>query len=113
MLYNFGQKFLLDFSLWLDFEDAAKAHEIIMNGSIANSLINYYQADKSNLHPFTVKRIEAGIPVPASDYISAIENAKKMKQTLKKLGAELILSLSLSVCVPLAQALPSLALFRV
>ena len=67
------------------FEDAAKAHEIIMNGSIANSLMNYYKADKSKLHPFTVKRIEAGIPVPASDYVSAVEKAKKMKQILKQL----------------------------
>ena len=48
-----------------------------MNGSIANSLMNYYQIDKSNLHAFTVKRIEAGIPVSASDYVSAIEQAKK------------------------------------
>ena len=67
-----------ELDLGKDFDDAAKAHEIIMNGSIANSLINYYQADKSMLHPFTVKRIEAGIPVSASDYVSAIEKAKKM-----------------------------------
>ena len=73
-----------DLDLGKDFEDAAKAHEIIMNGSIANSLINYYQADKSNLHPFTVKRIEAGIPVSASDYVSAIEKAKKMEQILRQ-----------------------------
>ena len=74
-----------ELDLGKDFEDAAKAHEIIMNGSIANSLINYYQADKSNLHPFTVKRIEAGIPVSASDYVSAIEKAKKMEQILRQL----------------------------
>ena len=67
------------------FNDAAKSHEIIMNGSIANSLVNYYKADKSKLHPFTVKRIEAGIPVSASDYVSAIEKAKKMKQILEQL----------------------------
>ena len=67
------------------FDDAAKAHEIIMNGSIANSLVNYYKADKSKLHPFTVKRIEAGIPVSASDYVSAIEKAKKMEQILRQL----------------------------
>ena len=73
-----------DLDLGKDFEDAASAHEIIMNGSIANSLINYYQADKSNLHPFTIKRIEAGIPVSASDYVSAIEKAKKMEQTLRQ-----------------------------
>ena len=71
-----------ELDLGRDFNDAAKAHEIIMNGSIVNSLINYYQADKSNLHPFTVKRIEAGIPVSASDYVSAIEKAKKMEQIL-------------------------------
>jgi len=67
------------------FDDAAKAHEIIMNGSIANSLVNYYKADKSKLHPFTVKRIEAGIPVSASEYVSAIEKAKKMEQILRQL----------------------------
>ena len=72
-----------ELDLGKDFEDAAKAHEIIMNGSIANSLMNYYQTDKSNLHPFTVKRIEAGIPVSASDYVSAIEKAKKMEQNFK------------------------------
>jgi len=71
-----------ELDLGRDFDDAARAHEIIMNGSIVNSLINYYQADKSNLHPFTVKRIEAGIPVSASDYVSAIEKAKKMEQIL-------------------------------
>ena len=73
-----------ELDLGKDFEDAAKTHEIIMNGSIANSLINYYQADKSMLHPFTVKRIEAGIPVSASDYVSAIEKAKKMEQILRQ-----------------------------
>ena len=67
------------------FDDAAKTHEIIMNGSIADSLINYYKADKSKLHPFTVKRIEAGIPVSASEYVSAIEKAKKMEQILRQL----------------------------
>ncbi len=70
---------------WKNFNDAATAHEIIMNGSIANSLMKYYQTDKSNLHPFTVKRIEAGIPVSASDYVSAIEKAKKMEQNLRQL----------------------------
>ena len=71
-----------ELDLGRDFDDAARAHEIIMNGSIVNSLINYYQAEKSKLHPFTVKRIEAGIPVSASDYVSAIEKAKKMEQIL-------------------------------
>ena len=74
-----------EFYLGKDFEDAANAHEIIMNGSIANSLINYYQGDKSKLHPFTIKRIEAGIQVSASDYVSAIEKAKKMEKLLKQL----------------------------
>jgi len=82
---DFVKKTSLDveeLDLGRDFDDAARAHEIIMNGSIVNSLINYYQADKSNLHPFTVKRIETGIPVSASDYVSAIEKAKKMEQVL-------------------------------
>ena len=61
-----------ELDLGKDFDDAAKAHEIIMNGSIANSLMNYYQTDKSNLHPFTIKRIEAGIPVSASDYVLSL-----------------------------------------
>jgi len=65
-----------------DFKEAAKTHEIIMNGSISRSLLDYYNTDKSKLHPFTVNRIEAGIPVSAKDYIDALENAKKMKQTL-------------------------------
>ena len=99
-VWNFGDKDMQDaiekfvenssfdieeLELGEDFDNAAKAHETIMNGSIAKSLKHYYQADESNLHPFTINRIEAGIPVPASDYISAIENAKKMKQTLKNL----------------------------
>ena len=74
-----------ELDLGKDFDDAATAHEIIMNGSISNSLMKYYQTDKSNLHPFTVKRIEAGIPVSASDYVSAIEKAKKMEQNLRQL----------------------------
>ena len=74
-----------ELDLGKNFNDAATAHEIIMNGSIANSLMKYYQTDKSNLHPFTVKRIEAGIPVSASDYVSAIEKAKKMEQNLRQL----------------------------
>ena len=40
-----------------DFKEAAKTHEIIMNGSISNSLSPYYNEDKSKLHPFTVNRI--------------------------------------------------------
>jgi len=68
-----------------DFKEAAKSHEIIMNGSISRSLIDYYNTDKSKLHQFTVNRIEAGIPVSAKDYIDALENAKKMKQTLSNM----------------------------
>jgi Asp-tRNA(Asn)/Glu-tRNA(Gln) amidotransferase A subunit family amidase len=68
-----------------DFKEAAKNHEIIMNGSISRSLIDYYNTDKSKLHQFTVNRIEAGIPVSAKDYIDALENAKKMKQTLSNM----------------------------
>jgi len=68
-----------------DFEEAAECHEIIMNGSISRSLLSYYTKDKSKLHPYTIKRIEAGIPVPANKYINAIEKAKKMKQTLNNI----------------------------
>ena len=68
-----------------DFKDAAQCHEIIMNGSISKSLLKYYNTDKSKLHPYTIKRIEAGIPVSANDYIDAIEKAKKMKQTLNNI----------------------------
>ena len=74
-----------ELDLGKDFDDAAKSHEIIMNGSIAKSLYSYYESDKSKLHPFTVKRIEAGIPVSASDYIMATEKAKKMEQILGEL----------------------------
>jgi Asp-tRNA(Asn)/Glu-tRNA(Gln) amidotransferase A subunit family amidase len=37
-----------------DFIEAAKCHEIIMNGSISKSLANYYETDKPKLHPFTL-----------------------------------------------------------
>ena len=67
-----------------DFNEAANSHEIIMNGSIAKSLSQYYENEKEKLHPFTISRIEAGIPVSAKQYIEAIENAKKMQQTLNK-----------------------------
>ena len=67
------------------FSEAAKCHEIIMNGSISNSLSTYYNEDKSKLHPFTVNRIEAGLPVTAKEYIDAIEKAKKMQQILKSI----------------------------
>ena len=68
-----------------DFEEAAECHEIIMNGSISRSLLSYYTTDKSKLHPYTIKRIEAGIPAPANKYINAIEKAKKMKQSLSNI----------------------------
>jgi len=83
------EKFIANFPMEIetielgnDFKEAAKTHEIIMNGSISRSLLDYYNTDKSKLHPFTVNRIEAGIPVSAKDYIDALESAKKMKQTL-------------------------------
>ena len=67
-----------------DFSEAAKCHEIIMNGSISKSLANYYETNKPKLHPFTTARIEAGISVSAKNYIYAIEKAKKMKQALSE-----------------------------
>ena len=59
-----------------------------MNGSIARSLYKHYENEKEKLHPFTVSRIEAGIPVSAKDYIEAIENAKLMEKSLKDVFKE-------------------------
>ena len=73
-----------ELNLGNDFNEAAHSHEVIMNGSIAKSLSHYYESEKEKLHPFTKSRIEAGIPVSAKQYIEAIENAKKMQQTLRK-----------------------------
>ena len=84
-------KFVLDSSLDIEeldlgnkFNDAAKSHEVIMNGSIAQSLSKYYINEKEKLNPLTISRIEAGIPVSAVEYIEAIENAKKMQNALMK-----------------------------
>ena len=79
---------IVDLELNSIFESAAKSHEIIMNGSIARSLSKYYENEKDKLHPFTISRIEAGLPVSAKDYIEAIENAKLMEQSLKKVFEE-------------------------
>ena len=79
---------IVDLELDSIFSKAAKSHEIIMNGSIARSLYKYYENEKEKLHPFTVSRIEAGIPVSAKDYIEAIENAKLMKKSLKEVFKE-------------------------
>ena len=68
-----------------DFIEAARCHEIIMNGSISRSLANYYENNKSKLHPFTITRFEAGKSVSTNSYIDAIEKAKKMKQTLSEI----------------------------
>jgi Asp-tRNA(Asn)/Glu-tRNA(Gln) amidotransferase A subunit family amidase len=79
---------IVDFELDSIFESAAKSHEIIMNGSIARSLSKYYKNEKNKLHPFTISRIEAGMPVSAKDYIDAIENAKLMELSLEKVFKE-------------------------
>ncbi|MDC1086108.1 amidase [Alphaproteobacteria bacterium] len=79
---------IVDFELDSIFENAAKSHEIIMNGSIARSLSKYYKNEKNKLHPFTISRIEAGMPVSAKDYIDAIENAKLMELSLKRVFKE-------------------------
>jgi len=79
---------IVDFELDSIFENAAKSHEIIMNGSIARSLSKYYKNEKNKLHPYTISRIEAGMPVSAKDYIDAIENAKLMELSLKKVFKE-------------------------
>ena len=55
-----------------DFIEAARCHEIIMNGSISRSLANYYENNKSKLHPFTIARFEAGKSVSTNSYIDAI-----------------------------------------
>ena len=68
-----------------DFIEAARCHEIIMNGSISRSLANYYENNKSKLHPFTITRFESGKSVSTKSYIDAIEKAKKMKQTLSEI----------------------------
>ena len=68
-----------------DFIEAARCHEIIMNGSISRSLANYYENNKSKFHPFTIARFEAGKSVSTNSYIDAIEKAKKMKQTLSEI----------------------------
>ena len=68
-----------------DFMEAARCHEIIMNGSISRSLANYYENNKSKLHPFTITRFESGKSVSTNSYIDAIEKAKKMKQTLSEI----------------------------
>ena len=68
-----------------DFIEAARCHEIIMNGSISRSLANYYENNKSKLHPFTIARFEAGKSVSTNSYIDAIEKSKKMKQTLSEI----------------------------
>ena len=68
-----------------NFMEAARCHEIIMNGSISRSLANYYENNKSKLHPFTIARFEAGKSVSTNSYIDAIEKAKKMKQTLSEI----------------------------
>jgi Asp-tRNA(Asn)/Glu-tRNA(Gln) amidotransferase A subunit family amidase len=61
------------------FDNALQNHEIIMNGGIYSSLKKVYKEDKENLHPYTINRIENGLNLNASDYVDAIENAKKMK----------------------------------
>ena len=61
------------------FDNALQNHEIIMNGGIYSSLKKVYKEDRENLHPYTINRIENGFNLNASDYVDAIENAKKMK----------------------------------
>ena len=67
------------------FDNALQNHEIIMNGGIYSSLKKVYKEDKENLHPYTINRIENGLNLNASDYVDAIENAKKMKFDLSAL----------------------------
>ena len=61
------------------FNNALRDHEVIMNGGIYSSLKKVYNKDKGNLHPYTINRIENGINLNASDYVDALESAKKMK----------------------------------
>ena len=80
------QKFIHDSQLNIteinlpeSFDNALHHHEVIMNGGIYSSLKKVYKEDKENLHPYTINRIENGLNLNASDYVDAIENAKKMK----------------------------------
>ena len=61
------------------FDNALHDHEVIMNGGIYSSLKKVYKDDKKNLHNYTINRIENGLNLNASDYVDAIESAKKMK----------------------------------
>ena len=65
------------------FEKAVDSHITIMNGGIRSSLYKHYNENKLKLHPYTIERIENGSSLSASDYIDAIQNAKKMSLELK------------------------------
>ena len=54
-----------------------------MNGGIRSSLYKHYNENKLKLHPYTIERIENGSSLSASDYIDAIQSAKKMSLELK------------------------------
>lgn len=70
------------------FDKAIECHELIMNASIYNSLKYYYKNAKKDLHEYTVKRIENGKNISASDYIQALQDAKKMNRSLEKIFYE-------------------------
>ena len=70
---------ITEITLPKSFDNALQNHEIIMNGGIYSSLKKVYKEDKENLHAYTINRIQNGLNLNASDYVDAIENAKKMK----------------------------------
>ena len=81
------------------FDNALQNHEIIMNGGIYSSLKKVYKEDKENLHAYTINRIQNGLNLNASDYVDAIENAKKMKFDLSTILKSLMQFLLLLLLV--------------
>ena len=79
---------MLEVQLPKIFEKAIDSHITIMNGGIRSSLKVHYENNKSKLHPYTIERIENGINLKASDYIDALQNAKKMKLKIKNLFSQ-------------------------
>ena len=55
------------------------AQKYFRKAGVPKILKKVYEEDKENLHPYTINRIENGLNLNASDYVDAIENAKKMK----------------------------------
>ena len=65
-----------------EFDDALSSQAAIMNGAVAASLGPYYDTARDRMDPKTVKRVEAGLPVSARDYLTALDKAEKMQAAL-------------------------------